>query len=131
LNPPVCLVPWRAAQHSRRDRIPKVATWSIIPSNTRRRWCAEDARASEGGARSPQRAASRSIGGAIALLAPVVMLVTLILYPVAYSFWVSLHHKHAYLPIQTRAGLPTSNFPSEDPSSRSLKLGRDLCVWFQ
>ena len=60
------------------------------------------------------------------LLAPaVLMVVGMILYPVAYSFWVSLHHKHAYLPIETWAGLSNFHyFLFEDPEFwRSLKLG--------
>ena len=60
------------------------------------------------------------------LLTPAVVLVFgLILYPVVYSFWLSLHSKHAYLPIQTFIGLDNFIlFFTEDPEFwRSLKLG--------
>jgi multiple sugar transport system permease protein len=40
------------------------------------------------------------------LVAPAMLLVLgLILYPVIYSFWLSVHSKHAYLPIETFVGL--------------------------
>lgn len=60
------------------------------------------------------------------LLAPVVVLVlSLILYPVAYSFWLSLHAKHAYLPIENFIGLENFRFflTDDDGFWRSLKLG--------
>lgn len=60
------------------------------------------------------------------LLAPAVLLVVgLILYPVVYSFWISLHAKHAYLPIQTFIGLENYAFFLTDSDGfwRSLKLG--------
>lgn len=60
------------------------------------------------------------------LLAPVAVLVLgLILYPVAYSFWLSLHSKHAYLPIETYIGLENFRFFMTDYDGfwRSLKLG--------
>lgn len=60
------------------------------------------------------------------LLSPAVLLVlSLILYPVLYSFWLSLHSKHAYLPIQTFVGLENYAFflIDEEGFWRSLKLG--------
>jgi multiple sugar transport system permease protein len=60
------------------------------------------------------------------LLAPAVLMVAaLILYPVGYSFWISLHSKHAYMPIQTFVGLENYRyFLFEDEEFwRSLKLG--------
>ena len=60
------------------------------------------------------------------LVAPAVFLVlALILYPVAYSFWLSLHSKHAYLPIETYIGLDNFIFFLTDYDGfwRSLKLG--------
>ncbi len=60
------------------------------------------------------------------LLAPAVLMVAaLILYPVGYSFWISLHSKHAYMPIQTFIGLENYRyFLFEDEEFwRSLKLG--------
>lgn len=60
------------------------------------------------------------------LLVPAVLLVFgLILYPVAYSMWVSLHSKHAYLPIQTFVGLENYVFflTNDEEFWRSLKLG--------
>jgi len=60
------------------------------------------------------------------LLAPAVLMVAaLILYPVGYSFWISLHSKHAYMPIQTFVGLENYRyFLFEDEEFwRSVKLG--------
>jgi multiple sugar transport system permease protein len=60
------------------------------------------------------------------LLAPAALLVFgLILYPVAYSFWLSLNAKHAYLPLQTFVGLENFRFFMTDYDGfwRSLKLG--------
>jgi multiple sugar transport system permease protein len=60
------------------------------------------------------------------LVAPAMLMVAgLILYPVGYSFWISLHSKHAYLPIQTFVGLENYRFfLFEDQEFwRSLKLG--------
>lgn len=61
------------------------------------------------------------------LLAPALLLVLgLILYPVVYSFWLSLHSKHAYLPIQTFVGLDNYvHFFFDDPEGfwRSVWLG--------
>ncbi len=60
------------------------------------------------------------------LLAPAVLMVAaLILYPVGYSFWISLHSKHAYMPIQTFIGLENYRYFlfEDDEFWRSLKLG--------
>lgn len=60
------------------------------------------------------------------LLAPAALLVFgLILYPVGYSFWLSLNAKHAYLPLQTFVGLENFRFFMTDYDGfwRSLKLG--------
>jgi len=60
------------------------------------------------------------------LLVPAVVLVCgLILYPVLYSFWLSLHNKHAYLPIQTFIGLDNYVYLLSDWAGfwRSLWLG--------
>lgn len=60
------------------------------------------------------------------LLAPAVLLVLgLVLYPVAYSFWLSLHSKHAYMPIQNWVGLDNFIFFLTDYEGfwRSLWLG--------
>lgn len=60
------------------------------------------------------------------LAAPAVLLVvTLILYPVVYSFWLSVHEKHAYLPLQTFVGLDNFKYFLTDYDGfwRSLKLG--------
>ncbi|MCC7047880.1 MAG: sugar ABC transporter permease [Alphaproteobacteria bacterium] len=60
------------------------------------------------------------------LLAPAVALVLgLVLYPVAYSFWLSLHSKHAYMPIQNWVGLDNFVFFMTDYDGfwRSLWLG--------
>ena len=60
------------------------------------------------------------------LLVPAVVLVCgLILYPVVYSFWLSLHNKHAYLPIETWVGLDNYTFILTDTAGfwRSLWLG--------
>jgi multiple sugar transport system permease protein len=65
------------------------------------------------------------------LLAPAMLMVAgLILYPVLYSFWISLHSKHAYLPIQTYVGLENYRFfIFEDPEFwRSLWLGTQFAV---
>lgn len=63
---------------------------------------------------------------AYVLIAPAVLLVVgLILYPVAYSFWLSLHSKHAYMPVQTFIGLENFTFFlfEDDEFWRALKLG--------
>jgi multiple sugar transport system permease protein len=62
------------------------------------------------------------------LLAPaIVMVLGLILYPVAYSFWLSLHSKHAYLPIETFIGFDNFTMMAEDDDFwRSIWLG---CVY--
>lgn len=60
------------------------------------------------------------------LMVPAIVLVSgLILYPVIYSFWLSLHNKHAYLPIQTFIGLDNYLFFLTDYEGfwRSVKLG--------
>ncbi|MCK6450398.1 MAG: sugar ABC transporter permease [Alphaproteobacteria bacterium] len=60
------------------------------------------------------------------LLAPAVALVVgIILYPVAYSFWISFHAKHAYMPIQNWVGLDNYIFFLTDYDGfwRSLWLG--------
>lgn len=66
------------------------------------------------------------------LLAPALLLVLgLILYPVAYSFWLSLHSKHAYLPLQTFVGLDNFvYFLTRDVEGfwRSLWLGTVYAV---
>jgi multiple sugar transport system permease protein len=60
------------------------------------------------------------------LLAPAMLLVLgLILYPVLYSFWLSFHSKHAYLPITNYIGFENYRrlfFESED-FWRSIELG--------
>ena len=62
------------------------------------------------------------------LLAPAVILVLgLILYPVAYSFYLSLHSKHAYMPIETFIGLQNFEWIWEDEDFwRSIQLG---CIY--
>jgi multiple sugar transport system permease protein len=66
------------------------------------------------------------------LLAPALLLVLgLILYPVAYSFWLSLHNKHAYLPVQTFVGLDHYLFfltQDREGFWRSLWLGTIYAV---
>lgn len=66
------------------------------------------------------------------LLSPALLLVLgLILYPVAYSFWLSVHNKHAYLPIQTFVGLDHYVFfltRDWDGFWRSLWLGTIYAV---
>jgi multiple sugar transport system permease protein len=60
------------------------------------------------------------------LVAPAMLLVMgLILYPVIYSFWLSVHAKHAYLPIETFIGLDNFRFFLTDSEGfwRSLRLG--------
>jgi multiple sugar transport system permease protein len=60
------------------------------------------------------------------LVAPAVILVMgLILYPVVYSFWLSVHSKHAYLPIETFVGLDNFRYFLTDYDGfwRSLWLG--------
>lgn len=62
------------------------------------------------------------------LLAPAVVLVLgLILYPVAYSFYLSLHSKHAYMPIETFVGFQNFEWIWEDEDFWiSIKLG---CIY--
>lgn len=60
------------------------------------------------------------------LILPAIILVSgLILYPVLYSFWLSLYNKHAYLPIQTFVGLENFQYLLSDYAGfwRSLWLG--------
>ncbi|MCG8694744.1 MAG: sugar ABC transporter permease [Minwuiales bacterium] len=60
------------------------------------------------------------------LLAPAVLLVLgLILYPVAYSFWLSFHSKHAFLPIETFIGFENyiELFTNSEDFWRSIELG--------
>jgi multiple sugar transport system permease protein len=60
------------------------------------------------------------------LVAPAMLMVMgLILYPVIYSFWLSVHSKHAYLPIETFVGLENFRFFLTDYEGfwRSLRLG--------
>jgi multiple sugar transport system permease protein len=60
------------------------------------------------------------------LVAPAMLMVMgLILYPVVYSFWLSVHSKHAYLPIETFVGLDNFRFFLTDYEGfwRSLRLG--------
>lgn len=63
--------------------------------------------------------------GYLLLLPAVVLVLGLVLYPVGYSFWLSLHSKHAYMPIQTWVGLENFLFFLTDYEGfwRSLWLG--------
>lgn len=63
--------------------------------------------------------------GYVLVLPAVVLVLGLILYPVAYSFWLSLQSKHAYLPIENFVGLENFRFFLTDYDGfwRSLKLG--------
>ncbi len=62
------------------------------------------------------------------LMAPAILLVLgLILYPVGYSFYLSLHSKHAYMPIETFIGFQNFEWIWEDEDFwRSIKLG---CIY--
>jgi multiple sugar transport system permease protein len=60
------------------------------------------------------------------LLAPaVLMVIGLILYPVVYSFWLSFHFKHAYLPTTRFVGFQNyiRLFTESDDFWRSIELG--------
>lgn len=62
----------------------------------------------------------------IILMAPAILLIAgLVLYPVLYSMWLSLHAKHAYLPIQRFIGLENFKFflLEDEEFWRALKLG--------
>jgi multiple sugar transport system permease protein len=63
--------------------------------------------------------------GYLLLLPAVVLVLGLVLYPVGYSFWLSLHSKHAYMPIQNWVGLENFLFFLTDYEGfwRSLWLG--------
>ncbi|MBL8706572.1 MAG: sugar ABC transporter permease [Rhodospirillales bacterium] len=63
--------------------------------------------------------------GYLLLLPAVVLVLGLVLYPVGYSFWLSLHSKHAYMPIQNWVGLDNFIFFLTDYDGfwRSLWLG--------
>lgn len=63
--------------------------------------------------------------GYVLLLPAVALVMGLVLYPVAYSFWLSLHSKHAYMPIQNWIGLENFVFFMTDYDGfwRSLWLG--------
>lgn len=63
--------------------------------------------------------------GYLLLLPAVVLVLGLVLYPVGYSFWLSLHSKHAYMPIQNWVGLENFIFFLTDYDGfwRSLWLG--------
>jgi len=52
--------------------------------------------------------------GYILLLPAILLVAGLILYPTVYSFWLSLHSKHAYMPIQTFVGLDNFTFFLKD-----------------
>ncbi len=59
-------------------------------------------------------------------MAPAILLIAgLVLYPVLYSMWLSLHAKHAYLPIQRFIGLENFKFflLEDEEFWRALKLG--------
>ena len=62
--------------------------------------------------------------GYLLILPAVVLVLGLILYPVVYSGWLSLHNKHAYLPLETFVGF--QNFASmfgDGEFWRSIELG--------
>ncbi|WP_213741736.1 sugar ABC transporter permease [Bradyrhizobium sp. dw_411] len=62
----------------------------------------------------------------IILMAPAILLIAgLVLYPVLYSMWLSLHAKHAYLPIQRFIGFENFKFflLEDEEFWRALKLG--------
>ena len=63
--------------------------------------------------------------GYVLLVPALALMLGLILYPVTYSFWLSLHSKHAYLPIQTFVGLDNFAFYLTEDAEfwRALKLG--------
>ncbi len=59
-------------------------------------------------------------------MAPAILLIAgLVLYPVLYSMWLSLHAKHAYLPIQRFIGFENFKFflLEDEEFWRALKLG--------
>ena len=65
-----------------------------------------------------------STWGYLLILPAVLLVLGLILYPVVYSGWLSLHNKHAYLPLETFVGF--GNFASmfgDGEFWRSIKLG--------
>jgi multiple sugar transport system permease protein len=65
------------------------------------------------------------------LIAPALLLaLSVILYPVAYSIWLGFHAKHAYLPIQNWVGIDNYRlFLFEDPDFwRSVWLGTIYAV---
>jgi len=63
---------------------------------------------------APMRLSQGSIG--LLLLVPALaLLAALTLYPVLYGMWLSLHHKHAFFPQQTWAGLENYLFLLSDP----------------
>lgn len=78
-----------------------------------------------GAARGRDRRIPEHWWGYVLLAPAAVMVFGLILYPVAYSFWLSLNSKHAYLPLQTFVGLENFRFYMTDYEGfwRSLKLG--------
>ena len=43
--------------------------------------------------------------GIVLIIPAVLMVSSLVLYPVGYAVWLSFHHKHAYLPVETFVGL--------------------------
>lgn len=53
--------------------------------------------------------------GILLLLPALAVLVALTLYPVLYGMWLSLHHKHAFFPQQSWAGLENYWFLFADP----------------
>lgn len=64
------------------------------------------------------------------LISPALLMVSgLILYPVAYAFWLSFHRKHAYLPIQKYIGLTNYGNHFTDPQFwESFYLGTIYAV---
>jgi multiple sugar transport system permease protein len=53
--------------------------------------------------------------GILLLLPAMLLLAALTLYPVLYGMWLSLHHKHAFFPRQSWAGLENYQFLFTDP----------------
>ena len=70
------------------------------------------------------RRMSESTWGYFLILPAVLLVLGLILYPVVYSGWLSLHNKHAYLPIETFIGFQNFAAMFKDGEFwRSIQLG--------
>src|SRR3989442_3322625 len=66
------------------------------------------------------------------LLAPSLLLLGgLVLFPILYNFWLSLHDKHAFMPVQSFVGLRHYVYFAQDPEFWSSVRYGVIYAWLK